>query len=99
RRWRRRRAGGARGERETASGGVGVAYRLISIVLPVHNQADHVAGLVAEYEAALAQLPCPHELLLVVNGCRDDSPRVCDRLAGQYACVRTLYSPRGGWGL
>ena len=51
---------------------------LISIVLPVHNQADHVGMIVREYEESLARLPDPHELLLVENGSTDATypPRV-----------------------
>ncbi len=72
---------------------------IVSIILPVYNQADHVSLIVAEYEAALARLPRPHELLLVVNGCRDDSLDVCRRLTRQYANVRVVHSEQGGWGL
>src|SRR5262245_30421307 len=72
---------------------------LVSIVLPVYNQADHIGAIVAEYEAALAKLPRPHELLLVVNGCRDRSLEVCQGLAGTHAGIRAIHSERGGWGL
>ena len=72
---------------------------LVSIVLPVYNQADHIGSLVREYEASLQQLPFPHELLLVVNGCRDRSLEVCQELATSYDTVRVLSSAEGGWGL
>jgi dolichol-phosphate mannosyltransferase len=72
---------------------------LISIVLPVSNQADHVGRVVQEYEGALASIPWPHELLLVVNGSRDRSLEICQSLATQFDSVRVLESKRGGWGL
>ena len=72
---------------------------LISIVLPVYNQADHIGAIAQDYEAALTKLPEPHELLLVVNNCRDRSLEVCQALAAQYPTVRVLASERGGWGL
>src|ERR1035441_5390228 len=72
---------------------------LISIVLPVHNQADHLGEIVTEYEAALAKLPQPHELILVVNNCRDESWELCQRLSAQYASIRAIHSEKGGWGL
>ena len=72
---------------------------LISIVLPVHNQADHLGEIVAEYEAALAKLPQPHELILVVNNSRDNSWELCQRLAAQYPGIRAIHSEKGGWGL
>jgi glycosyltransferase involved in cell wall biosynthesis len=70
----------------------------VSVVLPVHNQADHVAGVVREYEAQLARLPVPHELILVVNGSTDDSAKVCRELEASHPAVRSLESAEGGWG-
>ena len=72
---------------------------LISIVLPVHNQADHIGEIVTEYEAALAKLPQPHELILVVNNSRDTSWELCQALAAQYPHIRAVHSEKGGWGL
>lgn len=72
---------------------------LTSIVLPVYNQADHIGAIMREYEAALARLQNPHECILVVNGCRDNSLEVCQALAQEYSTVRVLYSEKGGWGL
>jgi glycosyltransferase involved in cell wall biosynthesis len=73
-------------------------YHRISIVLPVYNQADHIAGIVREYEAALARVPLPHELLLVPNACRDNSAAVCRELAESFPAVRVIESELGGWG-
>lgn len=76
-----------------------MSVELISIILPVHNQADHIRAVVAEYEAALAKIQNPRELLLVVNGCRDNSLEVCQELAKQFSTVRVIPSVKGGWGL
>jgi dolichol-phosphate mannosyltransferase len=73
--------------------------QLVSIILPVYNQADHVAEIVQDYEEALTKLQTPHETLLVVNGCRDNSLDVCNQLATQYPAVRVVFSEKGGWGL
>lgn len=72
---------------------------LISIILPVYNQADHIGAIVQEYEAALSKLQEPRELLLVVNNPRDRSLEVCQALANQYPSIRVLHSEQGGWGL
>lgn len=72
---------------------------LISIILPVYNQADHIGAIVTEYEEALARLPYAHELLLVVNGSRDHSLEVCRELARTHAPVKVIHSEKGGWGL
>ncbi len=71
---------------------------LVSIVIPVHNQADHIGSIVQEYEVALGRVPNPHECILVPNACRDGSVEVCDALAHRYASVRVIQSEIGGWG-
>jgi glycosyltransferase involved in cell wall biosynthesis len=71
---------------------------LVSIVLPVRNQGDHVAEVVREYEESLARLPVPHETLLVVNASNDDSLPVCRELERTHPSVRVLESAEGGWG-
>lgn len=73
--------------------------KLVSIILPVYNQADHIREIVVEYEEELSRLPFPHELLLVVNGCRDRSREICEELEREYAPVRMVFSEKGGWGL
>lgn len=72
--------------------------RLVSIVLPVYNQADHIGAIVAEYEDALAGLGLPHEMILVPNGCRDRSEDICRALGEHYPSVRVVVLERGGWG-
>lgn len=76
-----------------------MAERLVSVVLPVYNQADHICEIVQEYDSTLARTPVPYELILVVNGCKDDSLRACCSLAEQLASTRMVHSERAGWGL
>lgn len=71
---------------------------LLSIILPVHNQADHLETAIDEYVVALARVPDPYELILIPNACRDDSLAVCQKLAHQHSSVRVIYSEQGGWG-
>ena len=73
--------------------------RLISVVLPVHNQADHIRDLVVDYLRALDSLNAEHELILVPNGCRDNTIEICEQLEIEYFNVRVVESERGGWGL
>ena len=75
------------------------AYGLASIVLPVHNQGDHLEGLVRGYLGVLTKLPIPYELVLVPNACRDHSVEVCRGLAAEHDNVRVLELGGGGWGL
>jgi dolichol-phosphate mannosyltransferase len=69
---------------------------MISLVLPVYNQADHIARVVGEYQSAMESLPGGYEIVLVPNGCRDNSVAVCESLAGP--TVRVVSSVAGGWG-
>lgn len=72
---------------------------MVSIVLPVHNQADHIAEIVRGYEEALARTGLAYEFILVTNACRDRSVEVCRELAGSMPTVRTVNSEKGGWGV
>ena len=69
---------------------------MLSIVIPIHKQADHIRQVVEAYEAELTQID--HELILVVNGGGDASLGVCRTLEAQYETVRTTYSEHTGWG-
>jgi glycosyltransferase involved in cell wall biosynthesis len=71
-----------------------------SLILPVHNQADHIGGVVDEYVPVLGRLygDHAHELILVTNACTDDSVAACAELARTHATVRTINLAEGGWG-
>ena len=54
---------------------------MISVILPIHNQADQLRAMVGEHVAGLAGLRQPSEVLLVLNGCTDESATVAGALA------------------
>ena len=73
--------------------------KLISVVLPVYNQADHIASVLEGYVADLARLHIEYELLPVINGTRkDDSLGICKGLEARYPQIRTVCIDEGGWG-
>lgn len=72
---------------------------LVSVILPIYNQADHVTGVVENYIECLRPLPIRFELVLVVNGCRDASLDVCQALAAKHPEILLVHSVPGGWGL
>ncbi|MFP4324338.1 MAG: glycosyltransferase family 2 protein [Anaerolineales bacterium] len=74
-------------------------YQLISIIMPVYNQGDHIGDIVRDYETALTDIPTPLEYVLVVNNSKDNSLAVCQALAQEYENIRVLNSEKGGWGL
>jgi glycosyltransferase involved in cell wall biosynthesis len=72
--------------------------RTVSIVLPVHNQADHIDGVVEGYLDVTRRLRLEVDLVLVANACTDGSTEVCLSLAERHREVRTLEQGLGGWG-
>jgi dolichol-phosphate mannosyltransferase len=70
-----------------------------SLILPIHNQADHITLVVQGFLADFAKLDRRCELVLVPNGCRDASPEICAELAAQFPdSVQMVELRRGGWG-
>ncbi len=72
---------------------------LISVVLPIYRQADHLEDVVRAYQGSLGRLPAAVELILVVNGPDDASLAIARRLEAESpARVRVIASPTAGWG-
>jgi hypothetical protein len=72
---------------------------LLSVVLPIYNQADHIGAVLQELIASLERTPLSFELLPVINGQRrDDSLGICERFGRHDPRVRTLCIEEGGWG-
>lgn len=65
----------------------------ISIVVPVYNAEKDLQRCV---DSILGQSFSDWELLLVDDGSRDASPRLCDRLAMQDARIRVYHKENGG---
>ena len=72
-----------------------------SIIIPVHNEAEHIEPFVEEF---LSRLPSGvtnvlREIILLENGSRDDSLTVCQHLAAAHPeLIRTISIPRGSYG-
>ncbi|MCA9815127.1 MAG: glycosyltransferase [Cyanobacteria bacterium HKST-UBA01] len=70
-----------------------------SVILPVCNQSDHIESVVRRHiEFLQERTEVPFEIILVVNGCTDDSLRVCRLLEENLEVVRVVDSERAGWG-
>lgn len=70
-----------------------------SLVLPIHNQADHVTTVVEGFLRDFSKLDRACELILVPNGCRDASPEICAKLATRHPdTIAVVELKKGGWG-
>jgi hypothetical protein len=69
----------------------------LSVVLPVHNQADHIAAVLDKYYGAFKKRRW--EIILVPNGCRDDSAALCRKVAAKHPLTRVVEIREGGWGI
>ncbi len=69
----------------------------LSVILPIHNQADHIAAVLRQYYFQFKKRPW--EIILVPNACRDDSVQVCRKIAARHPNTRLVENPKGGWGL
>lgn len=75
---------------------------MYSIVLPFYNQGQQIQGILMSYIESLADstqgLPDTWELVVVVNGSRDDSYKRAAELAQSDARIRVFNLEQGGWG-
>jgi len=63
---------------------------LLSLVIPVYNEAASLERLLAEIDAALAGGESPYEVVFVDDGSTDDSYAVMLRLAAGQAAIRIV---------
>jgi len=57
-----------------------MAFRMLSVVIPLHNESGNIAPLVAEIRLALTEIS--HEILLVNDGSTDGTLTECQALSG-----------------
>lgn len=71
---------------------------LVSIILPVHNQADHIGDIARGYVNILSPFVQDFELILVANACTDNSHAVCEDLVNKDSRVKLVQTAESGWG-
>ena len=67
------------------------SQQLLSVVVPVYNEADSVAPLVKEIEEAFATLPAPCEAIFVDDGSRDGSWERIVALTAQRPWLKAIH--------
>jgi dolichyl-phosphate beta-glucosyltransferase len=72
--------------------------RAVSMVLPIHNQADYIRGVIEDTLGVVRRLDVAVELVLVTNGCTDTSYEICRSLSESHEEVKAVNLSQGGWG-
>jgi len=67
---------------------------LVSVVLPVYNEAAVLHQLVELISAALDQADCSYEFVFVNDGSSDDSPQILNEIAASNSRVRVVHLSR-----
>jgi len=71
----------------------------VSAVLPAYNEQEVLRQSTEELHAALAKACDRFEIIIVDDGSTDDTPRLADTLAEEYAEVRVIHHrPNKGYG-
>jgi dolichol-phosphate mannosyltransferase len=69
----------------------------VSLIIPVHNEAEAIAAVLAEAFDVLARLAGRHEVLVVDDGSTDDTAAVLARSRSRFPALRVLtLSPNSG---
>lgn len=67
---------------------------LVSVVLPVYNEAEALPLLAARIAEALSCCPLKYELIFVDDGSHDQSPQILDQLADASDRIRVIHLSR-----
>jgi glycosyltransferase involved in cell wall biosynthesis len=71
----------------------------LSVAAPCYNEAEGIAAVVAEWDAVLAAVPQPSEIVLCNDGSTDGTADVLAGLAVRYSRLRVVNNPtNGGYG-
>ncbi len=72
---------------------------LLSVVIPAHDEADHISQTIRNLYTALAEARIPHEILVVNDNSRDRTGEILERLRPEVPTLRVIdNAPPNGYG-
>jgi glycosyltransferase involved in cell wall biosynthesis len=74
--------------------------RSLSSIIPAYNQSETILATLENISSALETLALPHEILVIDDGSRDETPTIVEASATRFPAVRLLRNPRNmgfGW--
>ncbi len=70
----------------------------LSVVIPIHNEADYLIGAVADLYRELEHVPVAVDIVLVENGSTDATPALAVELASRHRTLDVLTLPDPDYG-
>ena len=61
----------------------------VAVIMPVYNEADCIEQVIAEWHAAVSQIPCA-TLLILNDGSTDNSLKILNKLAPKYPKLKVI---------
>lgn len=73
----------------------------ISIIVPAYNEEKRIEKTLKAYASFFSFLPAPYhaEILVVLNGCKDNTLPIVKTCAQEFSCIRFLNLQESGKGL
>ncbi len=75
-----------------------MSEHLISVIVPVYKQADHIESVISEYIDVLSKLKIAYELILAVNGPCAKTLESCSKFSKKFPQIRVVHTEKTGWG-
>lgn len=67
-----------------------------SLILPVHNQADHIEDVLISFSENFKSKD--FEIIVIENNSSDESLRICQEVEKKYPHLKVIHLNRPGWG-
>ncbi len=71
----------------------------LSVVIPAYNEEPNIAAAIKQVSDVLQTLNLDYEIIVAIDGSKDQTPRIAKALLGQVPCLRVVEQyPNRGYG-